>query len=70
MAHFCDKCGADEYICQECGTIRCSADYGPEWLKTERTGREGNVCPPCFNGDYTEQDEEDYYADRALSREN
>jgi hypothetical protein len=51
MPHFC-KCGADEYICQECGTIRCSEDYSPEWLPVARMGgREGNVCPPCFNGD-------------------
>lgn len=42
MPHFC-KCGADEYICQFCGRVRCSKSRPSEWIE----GR-GNICPDCI----------------------
>lgn len=49
MAHFC-KCGADEYICQECGAIKCSKDEPSKWVTIPRMqGKEGNMCPECFD---------------------
>lgn len=48
MPHFC-KCGADEYICQECATIHCSKEEPSKWVHIPRTGREGNMCPTCFD---------------------
>lgn len=51
MPHFC-PCGADEYICQVCGNIRCSKDQPSEWLPVARmNGRSGNVCVYCVNGE-------------------
>ena len=49
MPHFC-KCGADEYICQECGSINCSKENMPRWATIQRlNGKEGNMCPTCFD---------------------
>ena len=47
MAQFCD-CGADQYLCQKCGRIRCSAEEPSEW-RTDITKNlnAGNVCPSC-----------------------
>lgn len=44
--YFC-KCGADEYICQECASIHCSKEEPSKWVFIPRTGREGNMCPKC-----------------------
>lgn len=46
MSHFC-KCGADEYICQQCGKINCLKEMPSRWTEIPRTGREGNMCPEC-----------------------
>lgn len=48
MPHFC-KCGADEYICQQCGRIQCSREDDGVWALVPRTGREGNLCTRCFS---------------------
>jgi hypothetical protein len=50
MAHFC-KCGADEYICQECGRINCSKEQPSRWILVKRMDREGNVCPDCVQAE-------------------
>lgn len=55
MPHFCE-CGADKYICQSCGQIKCSKDHPPKWVETkywlDNAGKErpikGNVCPACM----------------------
>jgi hypothetical protein len=64
MPYFC-TCGADEYVCQECGKVRCSKEQPLKRMTVKRMGREGNVCPDCVEAanDYTERDEEDYYAE-------
>ena len=48
MPHFC-KCGADEYICQECGKINCSKEQPSKWVHIPRMNREGNMCQKCFD---------------------
>lgn len=55
MPHFC-SCGADTYICQVCGEIKCSKDYPSTW-RTDLTGTEnaGNVCPSCLKENGTDQ---------------
>lgn len=54
MPHFCSKCSAkgitsDEYICQVCGSIKCSVEEPSEW-RPDLTGKEsaGNICPVCL----------------------
>lgn len=47
MANFC-KCGADEYICQECGKINCSKEKPSRWIVVKRMDKIGNVCPSCI----------------------
>ncbi len=47
MPHFCE-CGADEYICQNCGKIECSKENAGRWMYVTRLKREGNVCTPCI----------------------
>lgn len=50
MSHFC-KCGADEYICQQCGKINCSKETPSQWVEIPRMNdREGNMCPQCVTG--------------------
>ena len=51
MPHFCPKagCSADTYICQDCTRILCSKDYPSKRVLIPRTGREGNMCPECFD---------------------
>lgn len=46
MPHFC-KCGADEYICQVCGRIRCSQEQPGVWGKIPGKSFKGNICPTC-----------------------
>ena len=50
MANFC-KCGADEYICQECGGFKCSKEEPSKWMFVKRTAREGNLCEACQRGE-------------------
>lgn len=49
MPHFSDCCGADQYICQKCGTIHCGNHEPSSWMKNV-TGNEhaGNICPGCL----------------------
>lgn len=51
MANFC-KCGADEYVCQVCGKVRCSGNCSEgmpsEWMKIPGKGFSGNVCLECI----------------------
>jgi hypothetical protein len=52
MPHFSSCCpGADEYVCQKCGRIKCSGCESPEWeyILTNELGIDihGNVCPSC-----------------------
>jgi len=44
MSRPCEKpgCGADMYLCQECGKDLCSKETPPVWV----VGK-GNVCPIC-----------------------
>lgn len=48
MPHFCNRCGADEYICQSCGKIFCSKEFPGTWM-TPVPGKSfnGNICPNC-----------------------
>lgn len=50
MPHFSSCCpGADEYICQVCGGIRCSGCQPSSW-RPDITGHKsaGNICPKCL----------------------
>lgn len=50
MPHFAHCCyGADEYICQVCGQVRCSNCQPSQW-RPDITGSKGagNVCPDCM----------------------
>ena len=47
MPHFCN-CSADEYICQECGKVKCSVDEPSRWITVKRINRQGNVCADCI----------------------
>jgi hypothetical protein len=50
MGYFCEKCGADEYVCQVCGRICCSKEEPSTWEKiTIGKNRfiNGNMCPDC-----------------------
>ena len=49
MPHFSKCCGADDYICQVCGRIKCSKCNTPEW-RPDITGHKsaGNVCLECL----------------------
>jgi len=42
MAHFCNICGADTYMCQQCGRIRCSEKNPANWFDGK-----GNICKTC-----------------------
>lgn len=47
MPYFCE-CGADEYLCQVCGLVRCSAHKPAEWRPDITvTTTAANVCPDC-----------------------
>lgn len=48
MPHFCDKCGADTYICQACHKIFCSTETESYW-RTDITNNKaaGTVCEAC-----------------------
>lgn len=49
MPHFCSKHeGCDEYLCQACGSTRCSTDTPSRWLDPIPGGGRGNVCPMHF----------------------
>lgn len=50
MPYFSSCCpGADEYICQKCGKIKCDKCQPPSW-RPDITGYKsaGNVCPTCL----------------------
>jgi hypothetical protein len=53
MPSFCPNCGADEYICQGCGTVLCSNEFPPTWSPNTRVGDKvigkiaANLCPDC-----------------------
>jgi len=49
MPHFSKCCGSDEYICQICGSIKCS-NCSPSVWRVDITENEnaGNVCPKCL----------------------
>lgn len=50
MPHFSKCCpGADEYVCQICGQIKCSGCQPSVW-RPDLTGHKsaGNVCPDCL----------------------
>ncbi len=50
MPYFSSCCsGADEYICQKCGKIKCGKCQPSTW-RTDITGHlsAGNVCPTCL----------------------
>lgn len=51
LPHFC-SCGADEYICQFCGGIFCSAEQPSVWVEegsdlAVQMKKHGNMCPKC-----------------------
>lgn len=48
MPHFCEKCGADTYICQTCHKVFCSNETEGYW-RTDITGNKaaGTVCETC-----------------------
>jgi DNA-directed RNA polymerase subunit RPC12/RpoP len=48
MPTFSNCCGADEYICQNCGKILCSKCYPPAW-NPDFIGNTtaANACPKC-----------------------
>jgi C4-type Zn-finger protein len=50
MPHFCN-CGADEFICQTCGTIKCSREdkLFRVPLEFEVGARTRNICETCFS---------------------
>lgn len=48
MPHFCECCGADEYLCQRCGRVRCSLHKPSQWrVDITDCDSAGNVCPEC-----------------------
>lgn len=47
MPTFCKHCGADEIICQVCGTIFCSNPECIEGRKSKWVEGKGNVCELC-----------------------
>jgi hypothetical protein len=51
MPWFCG-CGADEYLCQVCGQVRCSKEQPGSWVDGV-----GNVCDSCGNNMKLQEDE-------------
>ena len=57
MPHFSSCCeGADEYICQCCGQIKCSRCKPPVWRPDiTKSEHAGNVCPTCISNKETKE---------------
>ena len=57
------KCcpGADEYLCQVCGRVKCSGCQPSTW-RTDITGNKsaGNVCPDCLKAHKPKSDGRPY----------
>jgi hypothetical protein len=47
MAHFCDKCGGDEYICQVCARVLCTREQPGKYMRVPGKVFNGMVCQDC-----------------------